>query len=192
MDSTILKTLSGTQSAKLNNESDLSSKYPTNYTATFSGFKSVFCLFPGKVLFLGYYKGTGSVNIAVSNHEIIRYLNLCDMKVANGQEVSTNDLVGIVDPTKDFQLEYCTQWKGDSKCPVRIGENLYYKQNPINILKGEYVPEAETTIANGIVRVNDTVKFSKDQSKEWIWQISDVDDVPASAIAMLSGNGEED
>lgn len=172
MNSKILNLLSGSTDGYLNNELDLNSKNPSNYTATISGVKIVYNLFPGKVLFLGYYQNKGTVTIAVSNHEIVRYLNLKDIQVWNVSKIDKGQLLGHVYSHSGLQFEYCTQWKGSSVYPVRINNNLYYKQNPIDILNGQYTPTLEVDVQSGITRPHDKIVFTPDQTKEWVPVIS--------------------
>lgn len=167
MDSEIKKTLTGNTTAKLDNEKDLSSNRPSSYTATISGVTTVYNLFPGTVVFLGYYQGSGSVYVEVSNHELIRYLNLNDIQVWKGSELEKGDVIGTVKSRVGLQVEYCTQWKGESPYPVRFNNRLFYKQNPIDILNGLYFPYKEITVKNGIVRPNDKITFTQDELKEW-------------------------
>lgn len=167
MDSNVKQLLTGSTSCKLDNEKDLSSDNPSTYTATISGAKSIYNLFPGRVLFLGYYKGMGTITIAVSDHELIRYLNMQDIRINVFQEVDTKTFLGTVYSQKKLQIEYCTQWKGDSIYPVHVNTDLYYKQNPIDILNGKYIPQKEITIQDGITRPDVKVKFTQNELLEW-------------------------
>ena len=167
MNSDIMKTLSGTASCKLVNEIDLNSDNPSNFTATISGIHNVYSLFPGTVLFLGYYKNMGTITIAVSNHEIIRYLNMKDIQSWSYSSIKRGQYLGQAYSRSGLQFEYCTQWKGESKYPVRVNNNIYFKQNPIDILNGIYVPTKEVDIQNGVTRPKQKVKFNEDQLLEW-------------------------
>ena len=204
MDQTIKQTLTGNTTCKLNNEKDLLSQNPQSYTATISGVNKVYSLFPGTVLFLGFYKGVGTLSVAVSNHEIVRYLNLTEIQEWSNSKVETGTYLGTANSRTGLQIEYCTQWKGESKYPVRINTDLYFKQNPIDILNGIYTPTNETDIRKGITRPNDIVTFTDDQKKEWesqaeldtsheidpdAFQITSPFNVPESARYMLSDNG---
>ena len=167
MDSAVKKTLAHTVSCELDNEKDLRSNRPSSYIASISGVSEVYSLFPGQVLFLGYYRGKGTVYVAVSNHEIVRYMNLQKIEVWKGQSLQKGDLVGLVGNRSYLQFEYCTQWKGESVYPVRTDTKLYYKQNPIDILDGKYVPTKEIDIRDGITRPNDKTTFTEDEKLEW-------------------------
>lgn len=167
MNSQIAKLLSGSTTCKLTNETDLKSKKPTSFTATISGVSKVYNLFPGTVLFLGYYKKMGTVTIAVSNHEIVRYLNLKDIQEWNYSSVAQGQYIGEAYSNSFLQFEYCTQWKGDSIYPVRVNNALYYKQNPLDILNGMYTPTNEINVKNGVVRLNAKTTFTADQLLEW-------------------------
>lgn len=166
MDSTVAKLLTGT-TCKLMNEKDLTSKNPTSFTATISGASEVYNLFPGTVLFLGYYKEMGTVTVAVSNHEIVRYLNLKEIQGWNNAPIAAGQLVGEAYPNSYLQFEYCTQWKGNSKYPVRVNNKLYFKQNPIDILNRLYVPSNQITLNTNITRLNSKVSFTSQQLLEW-------------------------
>ena len=167
MDSKVLELLSGGTTGKLYNEKDLLSDSPTSFIATFSGIQKIFNLFPGRVVYLGFYKGLGTVSVQVSNHEVVRYLNLDTINVYKGNYLIEGENIGTVKTRRQFQFEYCTQWKGDSIYPVRFGTNLYFKQNPMDILNGLYVPQEEITISPGITRPNDVVTLTEEQIGEW-------------------------
>ena len=167
MGSQVLNTLSGGSTTyKLDNEKDLRSKNPTTYTATISGVKNVYAILPGTVLFLGYYKGTGTAYVSISKHEMVRYMNLKELAVWKGQEISKGDLIGTTLATP-LQFEYCTVYQQGSKYPVRFADRTYYKQNPIDLLDGTYWPYKELDLRSGIVRTNNTFTFTEEQKKEW-------------------------
>lgn len=166
MGSTVLTTLSGGSNCNLNNETDLRSASPTTYTATISGITNAYSIFPGKVLFLGFYKGTGTLYISISKHEMIRYMNLKTMEAWKGQDVEKGTLLGTVGKAP-LQFEYCTVYQQGSKYPVRFANRTYYKQNPIDLLDGLYWPYKEITLRSGIVRPNSTYQFTEQQKREW-------------------------
>lgn len=199
MDSAILKTLTGSTTAKLKNEVDLRRADPSSYTATFTGVNKVYSLFPGTVLFLGYYKGLGTVTVKVSPYELIRYCNLTDMRVWYNSEVETTTFLGIADPHKGLQLEYCTSGPETSKFPVRINETTYYKQNPIKLLDGEWTPQQPTEATEYLSFPSNTIELTNDEILEWGIPrsaygtdpdkiISNLNDMPESTIYMLSDN----
>ena len=167
MNSAVMKALTGLTTCKLNNEKDLKTKTPQSFTAIITGATKIYSLFPGKVLYLGFYKGMGTLTISVSNHEFVRYLNMNDIQVWNNATIRAGQYLGTAYAKTGLQFEYCTQWQGESKYPVRINNNLYFKQNPIDILEGKYVPQNEINISPGITRPNDVVKFTADQLLEW-------------------------
>lgn len=196
-----MKSLTGTTKCQLKNEKELLSKRPSSYTATISGAKKVYALFPGTVLFLGFYKNMGTLVMSVSNHEIVRYLNMKNIQAWTLQEINEGDYLGEPFSNPGLQFEYCTQWKGSSVYPVRTNNKLYYKQNPIDILNGLYIPEKEITIEPGITRPDDIITFTEDELKEWDYDIQDrivIDptaeqisnqwEIPQSARDMLSYN----
>lgn len=162
-----MKTLTGGKTCKLINESDLMSKRPTSFTAVISGVDEVYCLFPGTVEFIGSYKNDGTVTLLVTNHEIIRYLHLDDIPVIRNSLIETGAFLGKVPKRKNLEIEYCTQWRGESKYPIRLNTRTYYKQNPMDLLNGLYAPPREYAIEDGINRPNDTVELEPEQLLEW-------------------------
>lgn len=167
MNSSIKQALTRATSCKLNNEDNLKKSNPSTFTATISGVTKVYNLFPGTVLFLGFYKKMGTVTVAISNHEIIRYCNLQDIQCWVNRPITKGQLVGTAFTASGLQFEYCTQWKGDSIYPVRINNNLYFKQNPLDILNGIYTPVKETNIQYTSLKVDDKVQFTSEQLLEW-------------------------
>ena len=167
MNSEIMKALTGSTNCKLKNEEDLKKTNPKSFTATISGAKKVYNLFPGTVLFLGFYKGMGTITIAVSNHEVVRYLNMRNIKGWNYTSLPKGEYLGDAYSPSGLQFEYCTQWKGESKYPVRVNSNMYFKQNPLDILNGIYVPSKELNVEYGIIRPNKKSTFTEEQLLEW-------------------------
>lgn len=163
----VMKALTGTTTCKLNNEDDLKKANPKTYTATISGAKKVYNLFPGTVLFLGYYRKMGTVTIAISNHEIIRYCNLENIQYWSNSSALKGQYIGTAYARTGLQFEYCTQWKGDSIYPVRIENKIYFKQNPLDILNGSYVPTNEVSIKYANLRPEDKVVMTANQLLEW-------------------------
>lgn len=166
MDSEVMNVLSGGSNFILHNEADLRSNKPKSYTATISGFTSVYNILPGEVLFLGSYEGTGTLYIAVSKHEMIRYMNLKTFSVWKGQQVTTGQYIGTT-YNKPLQFEYCTVYRQNSPYPVRFDYRTYYKQNPIDILDGVYWPYREPVKHSGIVRPGTKVGFTEEEKEEW-------------------------
>lgn len=159
--------LTGGSNYILENEKDLRSNKPSSYTATISGVKNVYSILPGTVLFLGFYKGTGTIYLSISKHEMIRYMNLRTLEVWRGQEIEKGHTIGTA-YNSPLEFEYCTVYQQSSPYPVRFADRTYYKQNPIDLLDGVYWPYKELEIRNGIVRINDTYTFDdEDQKKEW-------------------------
>lgn len=202
MSQSVLKALTGLSNCKIENESTLRSSDPSTFTAVISGASKIYSLFRGTVNFIGSYEFTGTLNIAVSSHEIIRYLNLTNMQVWENMSISKGTYLGDVREKFYLQFEYCTQWKGDSKYPIRVDDRTYFKQNPIDILDGLYEPVDESNVLDGINRPNDTVDFTSEQGAEWgvnkinqitvdssVFQVKLGMAIPPSAIAMLSDNG---
>lgn len=159
--------LTGGQSYKFDNEADLRKDHPSSYTATISGIKEVYNILPGLVFFLSSNNGMTSVYIAVSKHEMIRYMNLAVVDVNIGRDLSKGDLIGTVKAHRPLLFEYTTVYRTGSKYPVRFSNRTYYKQNPIDILDGLYWPYREPVLEAGIVNVNNTYEFTEQQKHEW-------------------------
>ena len=204
MDQQVMKTLTGGKTCKLINETDLNSNKPTSFTAKFSGVSEVYCLFTGTVEFYGYYNGVGTVTVLVTNHEIVRYINIDNIQLERNQFLEPGTLIGKANKRKGLAFEYCTQWRGESKYPIRLNNRTYYKQNPIDLLNGLYIPPRELEVEYGINRPDDTVEFTKEQLSEWsdqtnpndflqidenAVQITSLTNIPKSALEMLSYNG---
>ena len=166
MDSEVMNVLSGGSNFILRNEADLRSNKPKSYTATISGFTSVYNILPGEVLFLGSYEGTGTLYVGISRHEMVRYINLKTISVWKGQQLSKGQFIGTT-YNRPLQFEYCTVYRQDSPYPVRFNYLTYYKQNPIDVLDGIYWPYMEPTKHSGIVRPGTKVEFTEEEREEW-------------------------
>jgi len=191
----ILKALTGSTSPVLLNERELNSSKVTSFTASFLGVNEVFCLFPGSAIFVGSFDGAESVNILVNKHELIRYTNLAVAPVVRDSQVPKGQKIGEVSPRKRFGFEYCTQWQGDSKYPVRFCGRLFFKQNPKDILNGIYVPPRDIELIEDFVPYYTDVEFTSEQAGEWDTVPEEglsVDDIPESAKLMLSDNNGGD
>lgn len=195
-----MKALTGSDKCKLTNEKDLTSIKPTSFTASISGAKEVFNLFPGRVAFIGEYENMATISVQVSPFEIIRYLNLTEFNAWYNYEIEAGYKLGSVSSKHGLQFEYCTKGPQISPYPVRIENITYYKQNPVGILYGVYRPEMPVEITQGLNRPSDTVEFTAEQANEWggplvnvinpdVFQITDYRDIPQAALDMLSDNG---
>lgn len=188
-----MKAITGKDSCVLVNENELNSSKVTSFTALISGADEVFCLFSGTAEFVGSFGGQQSVSLLVNKHEMIRYLNLVDTPWMRGNSIAEGDTIGKAHKKKYLGFEYCTQWKGDSKYPVRMCGRLFYKQNPMDILNGIYVPPKDIALVEDFVPANATVEFTEDQVNEWLpsGEIKVGDPVPEATIYnLLIGNGE--
>lgn len=199
MDSNVINTLTGSDKCYLINENELLSDNPNSFTATINRAEKVYNLFPGKVLFLGVYKGMNTVSVKVSPYEVIRYLNLTDVKVWFNSELDIGDEIGSVYPKAKLQFEYCTSDPDTTIYPVRIDDDTYYKQNPIGIFQGTLTPDTVNYNVQGLLRSTDKVLFTEEQKYEWgeRKQVTygtypgpsiNLKDVPAGAIDELSNN----
>lgn len=205
MDAEIIKILTGDNISKLLNEKDLRTANPTSFTATFSDVNEVFCLFTGQIEYMGMDEnGLWTMNLDVTNHEIIRYMNMTSCIGNKNQWIEEGTKIGTVVPKrKNFSLEYCSEWKGYSKYPVRICGRTFYKQNPIDILDGAYVPPREFHVSEQYTRPYQTYSFTQDQLDEWYverdpiqslleidkkaFQINDLQSIPKSFLAEFDG-----
>ena len=173
MDSTIIDILTnGTRTdIKLVNEDDLRSDNPENFTATIKNINGVHSLFPGQIIYLGYYEGMGTVVELVSDKEILRYMNLNPVTVCTGDLIKDRNFLGIANKNHGLQFEYCTEWQGESNMPVRInrGDKIvtYFKQNPMDILDGIYVPMYHVNPTNKYISPFDTVSLNEEQFYEF-------------------------
>lgn len=167
MDSTTLEILFGTDKVQLTNEKDLVSKRPSTFIAYFKGADKVFNLFTGKVIYIGCYKGMSTLSVSVSDGEIMRYLNLHNIQVVTGDIINPKKFLGEADSKNGFQLEYCSQWQAESVMPVRINNRTFFKQNPMNILNGQYKPTYNKQIVRGYTLPDDTVELTDAQKREF-------------------------
>ena len=201
MDSTILELLSGSKKVKLTNESDLTSKKPSTFTASFSNIEKVYSILPGQVMYIGVYKDVGSLTILVSDYEIVRYLNVSQIQVQIGDTINSGRHIGIADKRYGLQFEYCSQWQGQSKMPVRLSNRTFFKQNPMDLLNGVYVPKYNKEIIRGYNLTTDIVELSKEQEIEFqekdyvsldidknAYQITEVKNMTPSILDELSNN----
>ena len=83
----------------------------------------------GTVIALGFDGETYSVTVQQDVNTIFRYCNLSSVYISTGAEVQTGFRIGSSDDYIHF--EYCTRDQNDSKWPVRVGTEQYYKQNPL-------------------------------------------------------------
>ena len=204
MDSIVLKTLTGDKTGILTNEKDLTSDRPSTFTADFSNVNEVYSLFPGSVIYVGFYKNMGTVAVSVSNYEIVRYLNLKEIFVLRGEEIKKGKLLGSLTDKYRLQFEYGTQWQGKSNMPIRIQNRTFFKQNPIDILNGKYAPYLEQEVQYGRILSDETIELTEDQKQEFgivdsynldlppidpsINVVTSLKDVSPETLAMLSDN----
>ena len=167
MNGQIANTLTNNKHYSFVNEINLSSNRPKDYTAILNGFTQVYNIFEGTVVYIGVYKGDGTIYVQVSNHELIRYLHLKNIQVYKGSHVDIGYYLGDIANKDGLGFEYCTQWKGNSIYPVRYNNKLYYKQNPIDILSGNYNPISQVDITNGCILPHQKATFTEDELKEW-------------------------
>lgn len=161
--------LSGTDSCVLVNEKELKNTKTTSFTAIISGVDEVFCLYPGIVEFIGSVDGKQSVSVLVNNHEMIRYLNLRTTSeyLVRGEQLFAGDTIGIPYRRGELHLEYCTQWRGDSKCPIRMCGRQFFKQNPLELLEKKYVPPKDLTVLETFTPGDEEYEFTDEQLTEW-------------------------
>ena len=170
MDSIVIQTLTGDAKtkAKLLNEDNLNSEKPSNFTATFSDVNEVYSILPGRVLYIGVYKDMGTVSVMVSAYEMIRYLNIHDIKVINGESINERTHIGTAYKNTKFQLEYCSTWQGTSIYPVRLQNVTLFKQNPMPILNATYVPDYNRLVTQGYVEPDKVVELNEEQQAEFV------------------------
>lgn len=205
MDSIILQTLTGSINtrAKLINEDNLNSEKPSSFTATFSGVDKVYSIFPGQVIYIGVYKDLGTLSVKVSDFEIVRYLNLTDIQVTPGETFNEGTYLGVANKQYGLQFEFCSTYQGDSKYPVRLNNETYFKQNPIAVLNGKYTPTYNKIVTEGYAEPDQVVELTEEQAGELstemfakpdidtnVYQITNILDIPPEGMdELLSGRG---
>ena len=100
----------------------------------------------GQVVYIGYDKNnqTYEINIKCNNDEILRYGNIKKLSVSTAEYVDEGTQLGI---TKDYvHFEYATRWSSTQQFPVRVNKFLYFKQDPSDILEGQYLPKKEVEL----------------------------------------------
>lgn len=169
MDNQILEKLSGGAKCTLVNEKSLRSKRPASFTAQISGVDGVFTLYPGTVEFVGTFEGANSVCVLMNDHEMFRFGGLAEVSeyVQKGRELSEFFKLGETARNKKCTFEYWTQWQGESKYPARVCGRVYYKQNPIDILDGIYVPPAPVVVVQDSTPINAEAEFTPEEDEEW-------------------------
>lgn len=188
MDKNLATRLTFGGTCKVTNEANLKSDNPTSFTASISGVSGVFNLFLGEMEYIDRADGYFAVNIMPNPQEVIRYCNLTSVvNWAKGTSIGTEVKLGEVPNNKELGFEYCTQWQGTSKYPIRISGRLFYKQNPKDLLDGLYVPPAQIAVVEDYTPANSEYEFTEEQFEAGEW----IDD-PTDEEAMLKGVGDED
>lgn len=152
------------------NEANLKSKRPTSFTALIKTSGGVFSLYTSTLEFVGEFEGAVSVNLLVNDRELFRYTNLesAGGQWLHGTKLGSQILLGTPYKDKPFGFEYCTQWQGDSKYPIRINGRTYYRQNPSNILDGTYIPPAPVEVNEVYIDSNYIHEFDDEEADEWL------------------------
>ena len=166
MNKVIMSMLTQGSDCVLQNEEDLRSDNPTSFTAIIKGVDEVCALVGGEIKFVGSTDSSGSVSVAINDNEILRYAYLSEPYGKFGDEVSVEQPVGRA-KNSILKFEYCTRWQGTSEFPIRIDNQLYYKQNPIDILDNVYEVINEIDVYEDYNRPQDTLEFTDEQLEEW-------------------------
>ena len=128
---------------------------------------SVFSVSHGQIVDVGMdYDGYVVITVGVNHNEVIRYAHL------NNSQFKVNQLVypglKLGDAHRYVVFEYCTAWKGQSRFPVRAMNYTYYKQDPRDILNGNYMPQATSTTDTYVPATALTMEYtSQDQQNEF-------------------------
>ena len=139
----MISTLTGSSSSQVKNKWSTKEPYVTGYDIVCS--KDVYNVAYGKVVFIGHTENNGrNVTVKCNNNEILRYSNLKDVSINEGDTLRVGDRIGT--PNRYVHFEYATSWKGDSIFPVRVNEMKYFKQNPEDILEGKYTPTPQVEL----------------------------------------------
>lgn len=90
--------------------------------------KSVYTYAPGVVLAAGSEDGLYTVTVQYDAFSCLRYGHLSSVEVGAGDIIQAGSKIGIAD--KYLHFEYATKEKRNSVWPVRVGSQIYYKQDP--------------------------------------------------------------
>jgi len=125
---------------------------------------SVFSISHGRIAYVGHgTDGYVQVCVWVNHNELIRYGHLHNVQFDANQDIVPGIKLG--DAQKYVVVEYCTSWKGDSKFPVRCYNHTYYKQDPIDILEGRYMPQSTMTMVTSIPKGKVIADYTTDDQR---------------------------
>lgn len=97
---------------------------------------NVYSVCPGRVISVRWsFESKWTVTVLVNSNQIVRYCNLQDGKVREGQMIDFRTYIG--EASSFVRFEYCTSDKGNSMWPVRIKSLTMYKQDPLGLLTGD-------------------------------------------------------
>ena len=112
-------------------EDPLYKKYKFNTGIDLYG-STVYSYANGVVLAVGREGRHYAVTVQYDVFSCIRYTNLEQVSVSRGDIIQTAFQIGRAD--KYVHLEYATKEKLSSLWPVRVGTEVYYKQNPLTMV----------------------------------------------------------
>ena len=121
----------------------------------------VFNVAAGEIVYVGAEGEHAVVNVKCNPSEILRYGNLKELTCNKGYNASIGAQLGVADKTLTF--EYCTLWKGESNYAVRVNNITYYKQDPTEILNGDYTLREDGAQEQGYVLNRNRVSFTDEQ-----------------------------
>lgn len=101
--------------------------------------ENVYSYTDGVVLAVGHVGNHYCVTIQYDVFNLLRYDNLSSVSVGAGEIVQVGAVVGKADRFVHF--EYATKEQNGSKWSVRVGNQVYWKQNPNNIQLQQPAPE---------------------------------------------------
>ena len=157
----MISTLTGSSSSKIIRKWTTTVPYVTGYDIATSAAYSVTY---GKVVYIGQeLDGTFTVCVSCNSNEMLRYGNITELYVGASDEVATKQELGRVN--KYVHLEYVTRWQGSSRFPVRINQYLYFKQDPVDIIDGTYLPAKDAPIQLDPTRNRSIVSYDSDEQQ---------------------------
>lgn len=161
----MISTLTGSDSDKQIKTSWNITKVP--YTTFYEiNCDAVYNVAYGQVVYVGKgVSGLWTVSVMVNSTEMIRYGNLISVCFKVGQYANQGEQIGTADGFTRF--EYCTKYQGTSNYVIHINNLKFFKQDPTEIVTGEYVltPLLEVTYSasNGTGRR----ELTEDQKAEF-------------------------
>lgn len=128
--------------------------------------RSVYSMTSGYILFVGTSADEmKSVNVLCNDSQMIRYCNMKKLSVSAGDTLLPGQYIG--ECTQHVKIEYCTEYQGSSKWPVRFFTHTFYKQNPEGLFTGTI--QIQSDADSHWIADNDTEYnyLTEEESKEY-------------------------